>query len=121
MDEFEPSSIREALRCLSEIVHGTLIEVIQRAFSSATPHQCRNGFDEKAKLTLAPAERIFRLLPLVDVRQQHAPANDLPIAIAKWKAAVLNPAVDTIRATKPLHNLVRSTGRDRIREDLNDM
>src|SRR4029079_5271744 len=83
MDEFEPSTVREALGRVAQVVHGTLIQVIQLAIGSPAPDECRNAVDEKTKLTLALSQRLFRLLPVVDVGQQHAPANDLSRPVAE--------------------------------------
>src|SRR5262245_18598977 len=112
MDEVEPSAVRQALSRVPEIVHGALIQVVESALGSTAPDQCRNGVHEKAKLTLTLTERVFCLLPLVDVGQQHAPANELSAAIVERKASVLIPPVDTIRPPKALHDFVGSARRD---------
>src|SRR4030095_340531 len=121
MDEFEPSTVREALRRVTEIFHRPLIQVIQLASGSTAPDECRNGIYEKAKLPLTLTQRLFRLFSLVDVRQQHAPANDLSSRIAERKAAVFKPAIGTVRSAKALHDLVWATRGDGTREDLDDV
>src|SRR5262245_23214623 len=110
MDEFEPPAVREALQRVPEIVHGALVQVIQLAPRIAAPDQCRHSIDEKAELTLAPTQRVFGLLPLVDVGQQHTPATDVSAGITEWKAAVLHPAINTIPAPDALDNLIWSAG-----------
>ena len=56
--------------------------------------QPRNAVHDQARLTFAFAQRVLGALPLVDVRQQHAPANDVTACIAKRKAVVLEPAIE---------------------------
>ena len=51
---------------------------------------------------------VLGVLPVVNVRQQHAPANYLAACLAKRKAVVLKPAIDTVRPSESLLNLVWS-------------
>src|SRR5918996_6218992 len=65
-----------------------------------------NAVHDQARLTFAFAQRVLGALPLVDVRQQHAPANDVAACIAKRKAIVFEPAIGAVRPAKPLDNLI---------------
>ena len=80
----------------------------------------RNAVHDQARFTFAFAQRVLGALPLVDVRQQHAPANDVAARITKRKAVVLEPKIDAVRPPEPLHNLVGAAGDDRLCEGLDD-
>ena len=72
-------------------------------------------------MVVGPPE--FRLgdLQIVDVRQQHAPPNDVAVRIANRKTAIREPVIDAIRPPKTLHDFVWTAGRDRACEDLDDV
>src|SRR5262245_23238876 len=118
MDELDPPSTGQTLRRVAEILDGSPIQIVQIALWSTAPYQRRNRVDDELELLFAGTQRVLRPPALVDVRQQHAPSNDLPVAIAKRKAAILKPAIVAIGAAKALLDLVRAAGCDRTREDI---
>ena len=68
--------------------------------------QAGNAVHDQARFAFAFAQRVLGALPLIDIRQQDAPLNDLAAGIAKLKAAVLEPAIDAVRPPESLHDLV---------------
>src|SRR3712207_1847675 len=67
-----------------------------------------NAIHDQARLAFAFAQRILGALSLVDVRQEHAPAIDVPAGIAKRKSVVLKPKIDAVRPPESLYDRVRA-------------
>src|SRR4029434_4292067 len=65
MNEFDPPPVRQALRAVTEVYDSTLIQVVQLAFGSPAPHECRDCLNQETKLTLALPKCIYRTLALV--------------------------------------------------------
>ena len=79
MDEFKPPPTGQALRGVAEILDSPLIQVVQLAFRSTAPHECRDGLDQETELTLARRESLFGALALVDIREQNVPTGTCPL------------------------------------------
>src|SRR4026209_2457996 len=97
MDELQPSLTGQTLHREAEIFHSPLIQEVQLAVSSTTPHKCRDRLNQEPKLTFALAKRLFRALPVVDVGEQDVPSDDLTAHIAQRKPANLKPSVHAIK------------------------
>ena len=73
----------------------------------------RAGFAETltiGKECLAPAQLIFRLFALVDIRQQDIPVADSPFRVAQREPPRLEPPVDAVEASKALLDIERVAG-----------
>ena len=110
-----PTSCRRSPR-IWRLTNSTL--TVARNGREPCPECCRRSAATRRSLV---TQRLLSTLPLVDVRQQHAPANDVTACIAKRKAVVLEPAIRAVRTSKPLHNRVWVARANRLCEDLNDV
>ena len=98
-----------------------LVEKVGVSIRACRPGQRRDRVGDQLEVPLARAQGVLGALPLVNVRQQDAPANDVVAGITKRKTAVLEPPIDAIRSPKPLHDLVWSARADRSCEHLDDV
>ncbi len=111
----------ELLRRPSEVFEDLAVDDFELTGRRKDRDQSWNAVHDQARLALAFAQRILGALPLVDVRQQHAPANDVAAFIAQRKAVVLEPAIHAVRPPEPLHDFVWAARADRLREGLDDV
>ena len=121
VDGSRPAPTARLFRRKADEVQIVLVEELGASIGTRRPGQRRNRVDDQLEITLARARGLLGALALVDVRQQHAPANDVAACIAKRKAAVLEPAIDAVRPPESLHDLVWTAGGDRLCEDLDDV
>jgi hypothetical protein len=98
----------ELLQRLAEELSHRAVDEIELTAGRKDRDEPWNAVADQARLAFAFTQRVFGALPLIDVRQQHAPANDVPACIAKRKSVVLEPKVDAIRTPESLHNRVRA-------------
>src|SRR6185436_4274790 len=80
-----------------------------------------NAVHDQPRLAFALAQRVLGSLSIVDVGQQHAPANDLTARIAKRKAVIQKPAIGAVGPSEALRDLVRSARGDRLRKHGDDL
>ena len=120
MDELEPPLTGQTLHREAEIFHSPLIQEVQLAFRSTTPHKCRDRLDQESKLTFALAKRFFRALPVVDVGEQDVPSDDLTAHIAQRKPANLEPSIHAVETPYPFDDLVRIARLHRVGDDIDD-
>src|SRR5262245_53236348 len=106
----------QLLQRLSEVLEGRAVDELDLDAGRERRNEPWNAVDDQARLALAFAQRVLRPLPLVDVRQQHAPANDAPARIAQRKTAVLEPQIGAVRPPETLQDLVGAARRDRFAE-----
>src|SRR6185503_7597562 len=66
------------------------------------------------ELILQRAELHLGLLPVINVRQQHVPVDDVAVGIAKWKATQLEPPVPPVGSPDAMLDVVGLTGFDRV-------
>ena len=106
---------------MTEVIEDRSVDEFELAAGRESGDEPWNAVHDQARLTFAFAQRILGALPLVDVRQQHAPANDVAACIAKRKAVVLEPTIGAVRSPESLHNLVWAARGDRLCEGLDDV
>ena len=111
----------ELLQCPAEVLEDLAVDEFDLTARRKDRDQPWNAVHDQARLAFAFAQRVLGELPLVDVRQQHAPANDPAACIAQRKAVVLEPPVHAVRPPQPLHDLVWIARADRLREDVDDV
>ena len=59
MDLFHPAPANDFAKWRSNIFEHTLVHVLEIAAWPSSPHQCRNGLHQQAKLLLAPCKRLI--------------------------------------------------------------
>src|SRR4030095_6290661 len=121
MDELEPPLTGQTLHREAEIFHRPLIQEVQLAFSSTTPHKCRDRLDQEPKLTFALAKRFFRALPVVDVGEQDVPSDDLTAHIPPRKPANLKPSVHAIKTANTRVEVVWLARRNPLCKESDDV
>src|SRR4051812_39923998 len=86
----------------AEVLEDRAIDELELTFGRKGRDQPGNAVHDQAQFAFALAQRVLGALLIVDVRQQDAPAHDLSLGIAQRKAAIPEPAKDTIPAPKAL-------------------
>src|SRR5687768_13368381 len=94
----------ELLQRTAEVLEDLAVDEFDVTGGRKGRDQPWNAVDDQARLAFAFAQRVLGALPLVNVRQQHAPANDMAAAIAKRKAVVLEPMIEAVRPPDSLQN-----------------
>src|SRR5262249_35670285 len=74
----------------------------------------RNGADHEAQITLARPQSLFRLLAIINVRDEYIPVEDSPLAVAHGDPAVLKPAIHAIEPTDAMLDIKWLARRDRV-------
>ena len=77
VDGSRPAPTARLFRRKADEVQIVLVEELGASIWTRRPGQRRNRVDDELEIAFARAERLLGTLPLVDVRQQHAPANDV--------------------------------------------
>ena len=72
------------------------IEVVGASIGPGRPGERRNRIDNLLKIALARADCVFGPFPIVNVRQEHAPANDAGIGISNRRTATLKPSIHAV-------------------------
>src|SRR5688572_26094239 len=98
--------VLQLLQRLAEVLEGRTVDEFDLAARRKGCDESWNAVHDQPRLAFAFAQRVLGALPLVDVRQEHAPANDVAACIAEGKAVVLEPKVDAVGPPQSLHNLV---------------
>ena len=120
VDGSRPAPTARLFRRKADEVQIVLVEELGASIGPRRPGQRRNRVDDELEIALARREGLLGALALVDVDEQVVPADDVPVRIAKRKSARLKPAVDAIERRARYFELEGVTGRDRMREDLDD-
>src|SRR5581483_4809044 len=94
------------------------VQEVGRAINVRGPRERRNCVDDQLKVAFIGAQCIFCALPLIDIRQQHAPPDDLVIRAEQRKCSSLKPSIHTISTPQTLVALKGSTSRNRTCEQL---
>src|SRR5215510_916291 len=100
---------RPALQLLqrqAEVIQAWAVDEFELTAGRERRDQPSNAIYDQPRLALARSQRVLSALPLVDVRQQLAPANDMASWIAKGKSFVLKPTIDAVRPPEALRDLV---------------
>src|SRR5215213_7566879 len=90
----------ELIQCPSQKLAGLVADELDLSVRCKDREQPWNAVHDQARLTFAFAQRVLRTLPLIDVRQEHAPAIDPSRRIAKRKSVVLEPQIVAVRSPK---------------------
>src|SRR3712207_1752772 len=92
----------QLIQRLAEVLDNLAVDELELPGGRKDRDQPWNGVHEQARLALAGAQPVLGALPLIDVLQQHAPADDASPLVAERKAPVLEPAVDAVGPPKAL-------------------
>src|SRR5271154_591506 len=79
VDRSRPVPVLRLFRREACVVKVVLVEELGGAIRTRRPCQRGNGVDDQLEVTFTRAQSIFGPLPIVDVRQQDAPPNDLSV------------------------------------------
>jgi len=96
----------ELVQRLAEVLQNLAVNEFDLTAGRKGRDQPWNAVHDQARLTFAFAQRLLGALPLVDIRQEHAPANGVAACIAKRKTVVLEPTIDAVQPPESLHNFV---------------
>ena len=121
MDGSRPAPTARLLCRKADKVQEVLVEEVGAAVWTRRPGQCRNRVDYEGEIAFTPSDGILGAFQIVNVRQQHTPANDVAVRVTNRKATIREPAIDAIGPSKALHDFVRCAGRERTREYFDDV
>ena len=102
------------LECLAEVFQHPAVDVLNLACCIGCGHKPRDAVDHQAEVVFARAKRLLHALPVVDVGQQHVPADGTTLRIASGKGACLEPTVHAVRTALAEFEIVGLPCLDRV-------
>jgi len=113
VDRCRPAPVLHLFQAEPQVIEVMLAEEIGGAIHARRPRDRGNGVDDQLEIAFAGAHRFVRALPVVNVRQQPAPADNPAFRVAEWRASTLKPAIHPIRPPQTVFALIRRARLDR--------
>ena len=88
------------------------VEDLDAPIGPRRPGERWNRIDDELEVALAGANRVLRVLLLVDVIQQRTPPDDMAVGPTKRERLAVKPSIHAVRSAESLDDLVWTTGRD---------
>src|ERR1700759_5658719 len=98
MNEIKPSWRGQRRGGVAKVPDRALVEVLEFAGGIAAPHHRRQRLDEQCFRAehLGGPQRPLGLLPIVDVRIDAVPLEDVAVLVAKRAGTKMEPPIDAI-------------------------
>ena len=114
MDNVVRGPLLQFLEGLAEVFQDPPVDVLNLACGIGCGHKPRDAVDHQAEVVFARAKRLLHALAVLDVCQQHVPADGTTPRIASGKGACLEPTVHAVRAALAEFEIVGLPCLDRV-------